>query len=73
MSVSKVNTEHERAIPRETKPLGDLIVAAYDEAALDNDDPSEASRVAADAVMRMLERTRPAFDAPRLLLPPREN
>ena len=70
MSDRKVNMESKRAIPRETKQLGDLIVAAYDEAAQDNDDPSEASRVAADVVMHLLQHARSTSEAPRLLLPP---
>ena len=54
----------------ETRQLGDLVATAYDEAAEQCDDPAEVSRVAADAVMRLLERARPPFDAPRLLSPP---
>lgn len=41
-----------------TAQLGDLIVAAFDKAALSTDDPKEASHLATRAVQRMLVRAR---------------
>jgi hypothetical protein len=41
-----------------TTPLGDLVVAAFDEAALYSADPREVSRLATQAVMNMLGRAR---------------
>ena len=49
----------------ETMQVGDLIVAAYDEAARQTSDPREASRVATRVVTEFLRR------APRALPPPR--
>lgn len=40
----------------ETAELGDLVVAAFDEAALYSHDPSEVSRLATRAVAHMLLR-----------------
>lgn len=72
MSDRGVKKEAKRTPSHETRLLGDLVVTAYDMAAQDSDDPSEVSRVAANAVMRLLRRARPTSDAPKLLLPPRE-
>jgi hypothetical protein len=44
-----------------------------DEATPDGVDPSGRSREVADAVLRLLDYARPTSDAPKLLLPPREN
>lgn len=49
-----------------TAPLGELIVAVYDEAAHYSADPREVSRLATRAVVRMVRRSRKA-----LLHPPR--
>ena len=70
MSSRKTNTEPKGAIPREMRQPGDLVAPAGDMAARDSDDRSEVSRVAADAVMHLLERARTTSTAPKLLLPP---
>ena len=48
-----------------TAQLGELVVAAFDEAAQYSSDPREVSRLATEAVMHMLRR-------PRKTSPPRQ-
>ena len=43
---------------RRTVPLGELVLAAFDEAALCSTDPLEVSRLATQAVARMLRQSR---------------
>ena len=71
MATRDVKIDPRKTARRETRPLGDLIVTAYDEVSRDNDDPSDVSRVAANAVMRLLQRARSTSETPKLLLPPR--
>ncbi|MBU2552632.1 MAG: hypothetical protein KKB20_29735 [Proteobacteria bacterium] len=47
-----------RANVQKTVQLGELVAAAFDEAARHSSDPREVSRLAATAVMRMLQRAR---------------
>ena len=47
-----------RTNAQETAPLGELVVAAFDEAAQYSSDPREVSRLATRAVMQMLRRPR---------------
>lgn len=47
-----------RAISQKTSELGELIVAAFDKAALYSTSPGEVSRLATRAVLRTLRRTR---------------
>lgn len=42
----------------ETAPLGELVAAVFDEAALYTSDPAEVSRLATRAVMNLLRRSR---------------
>jgi|tagenome__1003787_1003787.scaffolds.fasta_scaffold13001060_2 hypothetical protein len=49
----------------ETVQLGDLIAAAFDEAALHTNDPGEANRVATRVVEHLLLRARRALPPPR--------
>jgi hypothetical protein len=54
-----------RTDAHETAQLGELVVAAFDEAAQYSSDPREVSRLATRAVMQMLRRVRKT-------LPPRQ-
>jgi hypothetical protein len=51
----------------ETIQVGDLIAAAYDEAARQTNDADEASRVATRVVARLLESARRALPPPRIV------
>lgn len=42
----------------ETAPLGELVAAVFDEAALYASDPAEVSRLATQVVMNLLRRSR---------------
>jgi hypothetical protein len=54
-----------RTIIHEPTLVGDLVVAAFDVAALYSTDEREVSRLATDAVTHMLERARMPSRAPR--------
>lgn len=41
---------------QKTMPLGELVTAAFDKAARDSNDPREVSRMATQALSRMLQR-----------------
>ena len=50
-----------------TAELGELVVAAFDEATRYSTDPREVSRLATRAVMDMVRRSRKTSHAPRRL------
>ena len=50
---------------QQTAQLGELVVAAFDEAADYSSDPREVSRLATRAVMHLLRRGRKTSPAPR--------
>jgi hypothetical protein len=54
----------------ETMQVGDLIAAAYDEAARQTSDAGEASRVATRVVARLLESARRALPPLRIVSAP---
>ena len=49
---------------RKTAPLGELIVAVFDNAARYSTDPREVSRLATEAVMNILGRARQTLTPP---------
>ncbi|MBN1606282.1 MAG: hypothetical protein JW940_06595 [Polyangiaceae bacterium] len=56
-----------RTHARTSTPLGQLIAAVFDEAALHSDNPHEVSRLATKAVTHLLERLRRSSHACRRL------